>query len=142
MADRWKLQGFLRAWVALVLVGSFSGCVGASGDGSAKYESARLEGEVTLDGKPLEEGSVEFVPQDQKAPPVTVPILKGRYVAPKVGLGKVIAIISGAKQERPAVIDSSYSPPPTIAIPERYQKGMPIEVKADKSDQDFAMSSK
>ncbi len=111
-------------------------------EGAANYESARLEGEVTLDGKALKDGSIQFVPQNQQAPPVTVPILEGRYVAPKVGLGKVIVILAGAAPERPAVVDSSYSPPPAVVIPERYQKGMPIEVKADKSDQDFAMSSK
>lgn len=129
-------------WIVLALIGFLGGCGSGGGGGSANYESARLEGEVTLDGKPLEDGNIQFVPQNQEAPPVTVPILKGRYVAPKVGLGKVTAMLTGATPERPAVIDSSYSPPPAIAIPERYQKGMPIEVKGDKSDQDFAMSSK
>lgn len=128
-------------WIAAILIGISGGCGGSGGD-QAQFESARLEGEVTLDGKPIPEGTIQFVPQDQKAPPTTVPILEGRYVAPKVGLGRVIVTMNVAPPERPAVIDSSYTPPPTVTIPDRYRKGVPIDVKEDKSDQDFAMSSK
>ncbi|AGA28077.1 P-loop NTPase family protein [Singulisphaera acidiphila] len=129
-----------RLWVAVALIGFLGGC--GSGSTSANYKSARLEGEVTLDGKPLDDGAIQFVPQDQQAPPVTVPILKGRYVASKVGLGKVTVMLSGATAERPAVVSSSYTPPPSVTIPARYKNGFPIEVKEDTADQNFAMSSK
>lgn len=71
-----------------------------------------------------------------------MPILKGRYVASKVGLGKVTVMLSGATAERPAVVSSSYTPPPSVTIPARYKNGFPIEVKEDTADQNFAMSSK
>jgi hypothetical protein len=141
MSDCRVHRTFPGLWVAAALVGLSGGC-GSSGGAAANYESARLEGEVTLDGKPLEEGTIQFVPQDQKAPPVQATILKGRYVAPKVGLGKAIALLTVEPPARPAVVDSSYTPPPVTTIPERYKKGLPVEVKGDKSDQDFAMSSK
>ncbi|SIO55922.1 hypothetical protein SAMN05444166_5161 [Singulisphaera sp. GP187] len=141
MVDGWVQRSCARLGIVAAVVGLVGGC-GSGGGASAKYESARLEGEVTLDGKPLDEGSIQFVPSNAEAPPVTVPILKGRYVAPKVGVGKVTVILSGATAERPAVVSSNYTPPPSATIPARYKNGLPIEVKADKADQDFAMSSK
>src|SRR4051812_7785723 len=110
--------------------------------GGSNFPAARLEGEVTLDGKPLQDGSIQFVPQDLKAPPTQASILQGRYVAPKVGLGKVMAILTVAPPARPAVIESNYVPPAVVIIPARYKNGLPIDVTGDKMDQDFAMSSR
>lgn len=98
---------------------------------------------MTLDGKPVDGGSIQFVPQGQsEAEAVNAPILGGRYVAPKVPQGKVLAIIHMDPPAPPAVVSSDYKPPATVVIPDRYKKGLALEVKADKSDEDIAMSSK
>jgi len=118
------------------------GCAPFVAKGGANFPSARLEGEVTLDSKPIDEGMIQFVPQDLSAPPTQASILQGRYVAPRVGLGKVMVILTVAPPARPAIIESNYVPPTIVTIPDRYKNGLPIDVKADKSDQDFAMTSK
>ena len=126
---------------AFLSAAAFLGC-SESGGGGADYPSARLEGEVTLDGKKVDGGTIQFVPKDSNAPPVTAPILEGRYVATKVGKGKVTAIISCDPPPRPEVVSSDYKPPPTIAIPDRYKGGILFDVNGDKADQDFPLTSK
>jgi len=125
-----------------VLAALSSGCGGADAGGQ-KYESARLEGEVTVDGAPIEDGTVQFVPASTSSGPVTQAVIfKGRYVANKVPLGKVTAIVHAAPPSRPETITSDYNPPKMVSIPSRYESGFPIEVKENKTDQDFSMSSK
>lgn len=122
---------------ALALAG---GCGEAE---SSNYKSARLEGEVTVDGQPIDEGIIQFIPANTDDGPITqAPILKGRYVANKVPLGRVNAILRSTPPPPPAQITSDYYPPETVGIPDRYSSGFPIEVKEDKADQDFPLSSK
>lgn len=124
------------------LVTLIPGCGGSSGP-AANIPTARLEGAVTLDGKPLDGGSVQFVPQGQPDAPITdATILGGRYVAPKVPIGKHLMFVKITPPEPPAVVSSDYRPPETLAIPDRYKGGVPLDVKEDKSDADIAMSSK
>jgi len=131
--------------ISTVFVGLITlvpGCGGPQGT-AANIPTARLEGAVTLDGKPLDGGSVQFVPQGQPDAPITdATILGGRYVAPKVPIGKHLAIVKMTPPDPPAVVSSDYRPPETAAIPDRYKAGVPIEVKEDKADLDIAMSSK
>ncbi|WP_074309737.1 hypothetical protein [Singulisphaera sp. GP187] len=123
--------------IALVLL---AGCQEAA---SSNYQSARLEGEVTVDGQPIEDGTVQFVPANLADGPITqATIMKGRYVANKVPLGKVTAILHANPPAPPAQITSDYQTPKTVGIPNRYKTGFPIEVKENKADQDFPMSSK
>ena len=118
------------------------GCGGDTGS-TEKFPSARLEGSVTLDGKPVDDGTIQFVPANKTAGPVTQAlILKGRYVASKVPLGKVSAMISTKPPEPPANVTSDYHPEPFAQIPKRYQDGITIEVKENKLDVDFDMSSR
>lgn len=131
---------FLRVAAAVAAAALAVGCTETAGE--ADYPSARLEGEVTLDGRPIDGGSIQFVPKDSNAPPISTAILGGRYVAPKVGKGKVTAIIGVEPPPRPEVVSSDYQPKPTVHIPDRYKAGIPIEVADDKDDQDFALSSK
>ena len=89
---------------------------------------------VTLDGKPIEDGTVQFVPANKAAGPVTqAVILKGRYVASKVPLGKATAIIFAKAPEPPPNITSDYHPGPIAQIPQRYKDGIPIEVKGTRA---------
>lgn len=126
--------------VPIIALGLAAGCSQAE---SSNYQSARLEGEVTVDGQPIEDGTVQFVPADLANGPITqATIMKGRYVAAKVPLGKVTAVLHANPPAPPAQVTSEYHPPKTVGIPERYKSGFPIEVKENKADQDFPMSSK
>ena len=138
-------SGWLRLYAlagVAVLVVAVVGCAGGGG-AQPSFDGARLEGAVTLDGKPIENGRIQFVSVDHNdIAPIDAPILEGRYVAAKVPKGKVKAILNVDPPAPPAVVGSDYQPPKTVTIPDRYKNGIPIEVTADKADQDFALSSK
>jgi hypothetical protein len=114
-----------------------------AGPAEPSYQSAKLAGQVTVDGQPIESGTIQFVPKDPGTGPITQALVKdGRYVADKVPIGKVTAIISASPAGPTEPVTSDYQPPKWVGIPSRYASGFPIEVKEDKSDQDFSMSSK
>lgn len=126
--------------IPIIALGLSAGCNQAV---NSNYQSARLEGEVTVDGQPIEDGTVQFVPANLADGPITqAMIMKGRYVANKVPLGKVTAILHANPPAPPTQVTSDYQPPKTVGIPSRYKSGFPIEVKENKADQDFPMSSK
>src|SRR5262249_24174053 len=78
--------------VALSLV---SGC----GLSKSAPPRANLEGIVTLDGRPLSEGTMQFMPQVKgQAPPSMAVIAEGRYVAAGVPKGKVRVLLNATKK--------------------------------------------
>jgi hypothetical protein len=118
-----------------------AGC-GGGGD-SAMYPSARLEGAVLLDGQKIDGGSIQFHPAEgQPGDVIQAPILQGRYVAPYVARGKVKVIITMPSATPPETVTSDYVPPKTLALPDRYKSGIPIEVKDDNPNQDFDLTSR
>lgn len=137
----------MKSRVLIILAAPVAALLLASGCGEAEssnYKSARLEGEVTVDGQPIDEGTIQFIPANTEDGPITqAAILKGRYVANKVPLGRVTAVLRATPPPPPAQVTSDYYPPETaVGIPERYSSGFPIDVKEDKADQDFPMTSK
>lgn len=92
----------LSKLIAETLLFSFSllvllGCGGS--DGPQRYE---VSGEVTLQGKPLENGTIEFDPQDDPKIPGGAVIEKGRYtISAEKGLpaGKYVVRIYATDQQ-------------------------------------------
>jgi len=67
---------------AVALLGVLAGC-GSSPD---DYEGPRrfaVTGKVTLDGAPVDGGTIAFVPQDEKSRPCGAPIVAGQYTIPE-----------------------------------------------------------
>lgn len=60
----------LRAITAVAVSLALVGCGGSS---------ARVEGTISYDGKPVEEGAITFVPSDGKAQKVSTRFFQGRY---------------------------------------------------------------
>lgn len=112
--------------------------------GRPKHPTTRLEGKVTLDGEPLKTGSIQFRPQNQESSPVVqAEIRDGRYTAPDVPLGNVLVLIQATRETGKVVVLYGQSSPEVVnVIPERYRRGIPLEVKADHPAQDFPLSSK
>ncbi len=111
----------------------------------AKFPSARLEGLVTVDGKPIQDGMIQFAPASKAAGGVTqATIVEGRYVASQVPLGDVTAFLfaTPAPPPAPETLTTAYKPEPVLAIPERYKKGFKINVKETNPDVNFDMTSK
>jgi hypothetical protein len=70
----------------VLLLSLVSGCGG---------NFARVSGEVTYEGKPVEKGTISFLPVDGKGPSAGAAIVNGRYTATKVPPGtKMVAIES------------------------------------------------
>jgi len=97
--------------VALIILG---GC------GTGGPDLAPLSGTVSLDGRPLEQGLVQFVPETGTGPAAVGSITGGRFVAETAGR-------SGARPGRYRVRIESRAPPadetdtlPRSLVPERY----------------------
>ena len=105
---------------------------------------ARLEGAVTLDGNPIAEGTLQFVPQQpSKEAPVMVPFKGGRYVAPAIPLGKVRVVVSATKKTGKMIKVYSEPYPEVISIiPEKYQDGIEINVTGNNASQNFEIKSR
>src|SRR5579871_2235673 len=123
----------------MFLVALLGGC----GPAKPTYPSARLEGTVTLDGKPIAQGSLQFLPQDPNQAPITaVPIVDGRYVAEAVPRGKVRALLTATKETGKMVKEYSSSRLQVVnLIPEKYRAGIALDVTGDNLNQDFPLKS-
>src|SRR5262249_41236956 len=134
---------YLRLGMGLlgaILVGGLpSGC------GSGKTApGTRLEGAVTLDGNPIAEGNLQFVPQDPGGgSPVVAAIKGGRYVAPTVPRGKIRVLVTATKKTGKMI--TTYSQPYeeiVNIIPDKYQQGIEITVTEDNPNLDFELRSR
>jgi len=89
---RWTVAGFgLRC----LLVGALLAAVGCGGGGM------KVEGDVTLDGRPLDDGSISFEPADGKGPDFGGGIAAGKYrltSPPGVPDGSKIVKIRGSRK--------------------------------------------
>jgi hypothetical protein len=100
----------------LLAAGLAAGC-GASG-------TADVSGTVSYDGKPIERGSITFIPADGNAATAGAQIENGKYAAAKVPTGTAKVVISGAKvTERKIVYDNPTKPTVVTAdelLPPKY----------------------
>jgi hypothetical protein len=137
-------QGARRAfgvWLlgALVCAALMTGC-GSKGSGAG----ARLEGAVTLDGNPITEGTLQFIPQQpSKAGPVMAPIKDGRYVADAIPRGKIRVVVSATKKTGKMIKEYSEPYPEVVSIiPAKYRDGIEIDISGDKVEQNFELTSR
>lgn len=105
--------------------------------------SARLQGAVTLDGKPIAEGTINFLPEASgQVSPASTQISEGRYDARAVPLGKVRVQIIATRETGRMITGSSQPVPEVLSIiPPKYAQGIPIEVTGDNAQQDFRLTS-
>ena len=116
------------ATVCLLAIGLLAGCNGGSRLGE-------VSGTVTYDGKPLEHGSIAFVPLDGNGPSGGGAITDGKYKAEKVPVGATKVRIRGAlitgKMEMS--YDSNRPPPITSTelLPAKYSDANTTELRYD-----------
>ena len=103
-----------------------------------------VSGRITLDGQPIAQGNLQFVPQDASQGPTTgTPIVDGRYVAEAVPRGKLRVLPTAIKETGKMIKEYSSSRPEVVnLIPEKYRAGISIEVTGDNPSQDFALKSR
>jgi hypothetical protein len=131
-----RLRAMLLSILTLAL-GFLAGCGPAS---------ATITGEVTVDGKPVENGVISYVPADGNGVPVTATILNGKYeVKTVVGKKSVqisVPVVIGRRKE-------SNSPDAPIvelteeSLPEKYhaKTELTFEVVAGKNTKDWSVES-
>ena len=106
---------------------------------------AKLEGNVTIGGKPLPadaEGSLAFMPAARgEAPAVRATLAGGHYKADKVPVGSVQVTFDIMRKTGKMITtpgDNVHQSPELInLVPEAARSGMQIEVKGDNSQQNF-----
>lgn len=130
----------LRLSALVVASTLLSGCTQAN----PTYPAARLEGSVTVDGKPITEGNLQFVPQAVGQVPVTgASIVDGRYVAEAVPQGKLRVLLAATKETGKMI--KEYSTPRSEVInliPEKYRAGIAIDVTGDNANLNFALKTR
>lgn len=130
--------------LVVVWLGTFSGCGGT--------DLATVEGNVTFDGQPVEQGTIAFEPADGLGPVTGGTIENGKYrLAGQAGVppGKKTVRISAVRKTGRQVEAGSPAPPGTMVeeiepyIPAGYNQNSTLtcEVSAGAVTQDFDLKS-
>lgn len=133
----------LRLVIGLLVVSpALLGCGGKGGMGT-------VSGKVTLDGQPLADGLITFVPADGNSPTAGGKIKDGVYsVQASTGSQKVVINASKVTGSRKAYADDPNSPVITTTkeiLPEKYSSAptteLKVEVKGGSNTANFDLSS-
>ena len=128
-----------------LIVAALGMCLGCSSD------LTMIEGAVTFDGQPVEQGSITFEPASGAGPSAGGTIENGRYQIDASGVtpGEMIVRISAVRPTGKKIEAGPPEPPGTMVdevrpyIPAAYndQSTLKAPVKAGKVTQDFALKS-
>ncbi len=111
---------------------AFGGCTGP------KFTTTPLAGSVTVDGQPVAEGTINFVPAGvEQGPSTSAPIVAGKYQA-DVPVGSV-RVHFQATRETGKTVDVFGTPQPerVNVIPPQYHGGVAIDVSPQQAQHDF-----
>jgi hypothetical protein len=102
-----------------------------------------VEGSVTVDGKPLEKGTINFSTKEQGGgPSATAEIVAGRYQADGVPRGKVLVFFVGTKDTGKQIPFMGKMVPEFVnVIPEKFRMGVDIDITEASMRKDFDMKS-
>lgn len=151
-----RIRGTLRrhywaAWGIAALIAC--GCGGSDGP-----ERASVSGQVTLDGTPVEQGMIAFIPDGQTVGPTAgAAIANGRYQIPSSSgpvLGshrvEILAHRAGKDVSVAGIGDATAGPSAAATvqetemyIPEQYNKRstLTVTIKSGRNTQDFPLKS-
>ncbi len=132
-----------RYW-PIVFAALLSFCQGCG----SSYPSGTLEGQVTVDGQPLELGTIHFTPLDGGgAPTIEAQIgTNGRYRAEQVSVGKNRAVFHAIKETgkmlRDRDMNIDYPETVSLLAPKFHLQGIEVDVASGTTVQDFELTSK
>lgn len=112
-------------------------------------ERASIQGQVTFDGEPVEEGSIQFVPeQGVVGKPVATQISQGKYElsgdkGPAVGKNKVVIQATRKTGKQVKDIMGEMVEERESYIPPKYneQSELFIEIKSGSNTEDFSLEA-
>ena len=132
------LQAWGLLWLLCAVAGS--GCARAS---KPAFPSATVQGTVTIDGTPVKEGSIQFIPEvGVKGQATQAKIIDGKYKATQVPIGKVRAMFN-ITRETGKMIKEYSTPYPEVEnlVPEKHRSGVELTVSGD-VNHPFELTSK
>ena len=128
MLSRWRLLALF------LLITLTTGC------NSGK--NVTLSGSVTIDGQPVENGSLTFIQEGGVGQTAGAIITAGKYTASEVPVGKLRVTFQATRKTGKMLPGYSEPIPETVnIIPPKYRDGQSIEVKSSQSQLDFTLSS-
>jgi hypothetical protein len=136
-------NGWLKTGLTLI----FAVCVTGCGEVASGPKTATVSGTVTLDGEPLESGSISFAPVDGIGPSAGEKITDGTYTA-NVPLGEKRVLITspkvvGQRKTYEGVADSPTVPIYKELVPARYnaQSELKTTITSGKNPGDFILET-
>jgi hypothetical protein len=129
---------FKQLYVMLAIVTAVPGC-------GEQYPCGSLAGSVSVDGKPLPNGTLNFSPLDA-GPTVTANVQDGQYSIDCVPQGRVRIVFHAMRETGKTLHDKEtgldYAEMEEL-IPRKYQvQGIEIDVKEGSQSRDFELLSK
>jgi hypothetical protein len=126
-------------WIILLVL---CGC-------SNQAPTGKVTGEVTLDGQPIKDGAVMFIPADGQGQTGGAAIKEGKFVAEQVPIAKMKVEIHGNKLTGRKIKaydtpDSPVSDEIVEAVPARYnfQTELTLDIKKGEQDVRYDLKSK
>jgi hypothetical protein len=115
--------------------------------GCGESQTGQVSGTVKVDGVPVKEGTIRFMPVSRKGQPAGGAIKEGQYSV-QVGVGAHKVAVSVPKVVgKKKIYDTPNSPEMPItkeALPEKYNENttLDFEVKPGKNDKDWDLKTK
>ena len=101
---------------------------------------ARLAGTITIDGKPLQHGSISFIPTGSgQAPPARASIRSGKYEVAEAPQGRVLLRFSAT--EETGETDEEGQAILRNLIPENCRDGIEIQITGDDLQKNIELKS-
>jgi len=104
--------------------------IGCGKSDKPSYPSATIQGTVTIDGAPVKDGSLQFMPgKDVKGQVAQAAIVSGKFQAKNVPIGKLRVMFNITRPTGKMVTEYS-TPYPEIEnlVPEKYRDGVDLVV--------------
>lgn len=135
------LVGLERLTYVAVMLLAFVGC---GGSGEPRYPFTHLEGTITLDGEPLDDGWITLVSDSADTGPATgAAIVQGRYSIPHAPRGKARAMLTCMRDTGKTVTVMDMPVPERIeTIPPAYRTGITLEIQGERMQHDFELKSR
>lgn len=117
--------------------------------GCSDSKVAEVTGTVTVDGQPVEKGSISFIPANGQGPTAGSDIKDGKYIAAKVSTGSVkvqirVPKVAGKKKLYDKGEDSQYVDTFKESLPKKYNDDTELrfDVQSGKNEKNWELSTK
>ena len=127
----------LRRMILIACLAGLAGC------GRTAFPVSTVEGAVSVDGKPVPEGSISFTPlESNTGQPISTEIRAGKYHSKSVPRGRSLVIITAMQDTGEKHVEFGIEYPKLKSIvPEKYQSGIELNVDAPTLKHDFDLAS-